>query len=79
VEHAQHLRDGGERLVGGPVRGQRVLAALAGDERQDLAALLVDAQRARRAGEADVLQVAQQGVHGGVQGPALRRTVSPTR
>ena len=65
VEPAQHRGDGDEGLVGHPVRLQRIGAALAVQVGENLTAALVDAERPRRAGEADPLEVVQQRVHRG--------------
>src|SRR5690606_11298732 len=63
VKPAQHGGDRRQRLIGHPVRRQRVLAALAFHVRQDLAAAVVEPDHPGCPREADLLQVAQQGVH----------------
>jgi hypothetical protein len=77
VQDAQQLADLEDPLLGVGVW----VGDLALDVGQHLPSLVVIAvaHDPRRAGEADLLQVPQQRVHGGVQGPAGRRIVLPWR
>src|SRR5690606_31433195 len=65
VVGAQQAGHGGQGGVVAQVRQGRVVGDLAGDEVEDLPALLVQAVRAGRAREAAGGEVAQQRVHGG--------------
>jgi hypothetical protein len=53
--------------------------AATSDEAEHLATRSLNAKRPWRPIEAHAIEVSKQGVHGGVQEPAARRTVSPTR
>ena len=55
---------GDQHVIAGRLRRQRVTRHVTGHERQHLAALLVDAERQRRAGEPGVAQVGQVRLHG---------------
>jgi hypothetical protein len=56
-----------------------MMADLAGDEEQNLPALVIQAEDIRGIEEPDRFQVSQQSVDRRVQWPVERRTVSPTR
>jgi hypothetical protein len=68
VQRTDQPGQGGEHVIAGRLR-QRVTVHLAGDERQHLVALLVDAERQGRAGEFGGVQVGQVSLHGQAERP----------
>jgi hypothetical protein len=75
----EELGDADERLVGECPVLVGLDRGFARDEREDLAAAVVNPEKARRAVEADALEVIEQGPGGGLVGRQGRRTVCPTR
>jgi hypothetical protein len=69
VQRSDQRGQGDEHVVPHRLRRQRVARHVAGDERQHLAPLPVDAERQRRAGEPGIAQVGQVRLHGQAERP----------
>jgi len=69
VQRADKPGQRGEHVVTGCFRRERLARDITGDEGQDFPALLVDAERDGRGGEAGLVQVGEVGLDGAGEGP----------